>query len=523
MSVRSSQSDRSTCPSRASRWVLVLCATVFALGDAARAQPAAATRPAGAAEFREGGGMLVSHGLDGGAIRLIANKSLVLQTNRPYKRVSIAQPEVADVNPVGERGILLTAKKAGTTQLVVWDDEDRSQMIDVVVNFDIDAVRDQFKTMFPDGKVNVSSANGTIVLRGIVPSLTVAQHAEQVAAPYGKVLNFLEVSGGQQVMLQVKIAEVSRSATSALGVNLFAASGAFVGGSQVGQINPITSLLEGNVGDTPPFQGINIQEPHAISPSVTLFGAGQIGSFYLEAFVQAMRQNNLLRVLAEPNLVAISGQEASFLAGGEFPIPVPGGGVSGGTTSVTIEFREFGVKLNFVPVVTGEGKIRLKVAPEVSDLDFSTAVRFQGFVVPGLTQRKVTTTIELGDGQSFAIAGLLNNNVTANKEVTPLLGDLPIIGTLFRSVRYQRKETELLVFVTPRIVAPMNPGQVPAMPGENWRHPREQDLFLRQDLGGEVKDAGAGPTTRPSRMSVNAPAPRFFGQQGFQPVSGVSQ
>jgi pilus assembly protein CpaC len=376
--------------------------------------------------------------------------------------------------------------------------------------------------MFPDARIEVASANGTIVLRGVVPTLTVAQQAEQVAAPYGNVLNFLEVSGGQQVMLQVRIAEVSRAATSALGVNLFAADGAFVGGSNVGQISPITSLLEGNVGDTPPFNGITIEDPHVISPSVTLFGAGQIGSFYLEAFVQAMRQNNLLRVLAEPNLVAISGQEASFLAGGEFPIPVPGGGVSGGTASVTIEFREFGVKLNFVPVVTGEGKIRLKVAPEVSDLDFSTAVRFQGFVVPGLTQRKVTTTIELGDGQSFAIAGLLNNNVTANKEVTPLLGDLPIIGTLFRSVRYQRKETELLVLVTPRIVAPMNPGQVPAVPGEHWRHPTEPDLFLKQDLGGDLKEDVSGPTTRPSRMSANPPVvppPRFFGRHGFQPVS----
>jgi pilus assembly protein CpaC len=500
--------------------IVALALTTTMTTTTAHAQPESpTTRPAN----DSGSTMLVTQGLDNGVVRLMANKSVVLRTSRPYKRVSIAQPDVADVNPVGERGILLTAKKAGSTQLVLWDDDDRSQMIDVVVNFDIDAVRDQFKTTFPDAKIDVGSANGTIVLRGVVPTLTVAQQAEQVAAPYGKVLNFLEVSGGQQVMLQVKIAEVSRAATTALGVNLFAADGAFVGGSNVGQINPITSLLQGNVGDTPGFRGIDILEPHTISPSVTLFGAGQIGSFYLEAFVQAMRQNNLLRVLAEPNLVAISGQEASFLAGGEFPIPVPGGGVSGGTSSVTIEFREFGVKLNFVPVVTGEGKIRLKVAPEVSDLDFSTAVRFQGFVVPGLTQRKVTTTIELGDGQSFAIAGLLNNNVTANKEVTPLLGDLPVIGTLFRSVRYQRKETELLVLVTPRIVAPMNPGQLPPVPGENWRHPRGRDLFWKQDLGGEAKDDGSSPskTTRPKRMSTSAQPPRFFGEHGFQPADAT--
>jgi pilus assembly protein CpaC len=252
---------------------------------------------------------------------------------------------------------------------------------------------------------------------------------------------------------------------------------------------------------------------------VTLFGAGQIGNFYFEYFIQALRQNNLMRLLAEPNLVAISGQEASFLAGGEFPIPVTQGGGGSGGVAVTIEYREFGVRLKFVPVVLGDGRIRLRVAPEVSDLDFTTAVRFNGFVVPGLNSRKLDTTVELQDGQTFAIGGLLNNAMTSSKDVTPGLGDLPVLGVLFRSVRYQRKETELVVLVTPRLVSGMNPGQVPTLPGEHWRDPNELDLFLNRDIGGEMPDSRRAATTQPiAADSDAADAPRYRGSYGFTPA-----
>jgi len=428
--------------------------------------------------------------------------------------VSIADPEIAAVNAVSPTSVLVTPKKSGATQLVLWDEQDRTQIIDVLVRLDIQALSEQFKALFPDSKIEVTGANGTIVLRGRAPSAQAAEQAAQLAASYGKVLNLVEISGGQQVMLQVRFAEVSRSATSALGVNLFAASGSFLGGSNIGQVSPVTSLLKDTtVGATPAFRGTKLSDAHTISPSVTLYGAGQIGNFYLEAFVEALRQNNLLRILAEPNLLAMSGQEASFLAGGEFPIPVAQGGAGvGGNTAITVQFREFGVKLNFVPVILGGGKIRLKVAPEVSDLDFTTSVRFNGFVIPGLSQRKVSTTIELADGQAFAIAGLLNNTVSASKDVTPVLGDLPVIGALFRSVRYQRKETELIVLVTPRLVGPMNPGEVPAGPGENWRHPKEWELFLKADLGGP---AGA----KTGVAAENEQSPRFYGKHGFAPAA----
>lgn len=495
-----------------------------ALGILALAQPVAGQQP----RPTPPAGPIVAEGTDAnGKLNLTVNKSAVVTTRVPYKRVSIGQPEIADVNPIGPGNILVTAKKMGTTQLIVWDDQDRSQVVDVNVDFDLAAMRDQLKVMFPDSKIDVTNLNGAVALRGQVPNLQTAEQAVAIASPFsGKVLNFMEVSGGRQVMLQVRFAEVSRSATSALGVNGNYASGAFLGGSNIGAVNPSNRMLDNTlVGATPPFDGIIIDGATAINPGVTLYGAGQIGNFYLEYFVNALRQNNLLRILAEPNLIAISGQEANFLAGGEFPVPVTQGGGEGGV-AVTVEYREFGVKLKFVPVVLGDGRIRLKVAPEVSDLDFTTAVRLNGFVIPGLTSRKVETSIELGEGQTFAIAGLLNSSTTASKDVTPLLGDLPVIGTLFRSVRYQRKETELVVLVTPRLVSGMNPDDVPALPGEKWRDPEEVDLFLNRDIGDEGETPIKGATTRPATEKSVAAATQtpatFRGAFGFAPTTQQS-
>jgi pilus assembly protein CpaC len=461
---------------------------------------------------------IICDGLENGRIKITTGKSAVLTTRRPYKRISVPDADIAIAKSVGESTILVNPKKAGVTQLIVWDDNDKSQTVDLVVSVDTAVLQEQFKALFPDSKIDVTSANGAIVLSGRVPNTAVAEQAASVAQPYAaKVLNLLEVSGGQQVMLQVRFAEVSRSATSALGVNGAFADGSFTGGSNIGGVNPTNFMPTGKVGATPASAGFNKVESTIVNPSVTLYGAGQIGSFYLENFISALRQNNLLRVLAEPNLTAISGQDASFIAGGSFPIPVAGGASTGGTSNVTIEFKEFGIKLNFTPVVLGNGRIRLKVAPEVSDLDYTAAVKLNGFLVPGLTQRKVTTTVELDEGQTFAIGGLLSNNVTASKDVTPILGDLPVIGALFRSVRYQRRETELIVLVTPRLAEAMNPGQVPPVPGEKWRHPTESDLFLNQDIGGPVSTV-----PRPTTMPSKGPSPRYFGQYGFTPVEKAS-
>jgi pilus assembly protein CpaC len=451
------------------------------------------------------------------SVQLLVNKSLVLDTKVAYKRVNLGQPEVADVNLLGSGSLLLTGKKAGSTQLIVWDDTDHAQVMDITVQVDVAGLQDQVKSLFPTLKLDVRAVNGTVAIRGTVPSLTVADQVLQVARPYAKdVLNLMEISGGQQVMLQVRFAEVSRTATSQLGINAAVISGGWAAGNNVGGINPTTFLpVSGVVGNTPPPNSFSLNGSPGVSPAVTLYSSGQIGSVFLENFIAALKQNNLLRVLAEPNLLTLSGQEASFLAGGKFPIPITQGGTTG-AAAISIEYEEYGVKLKFIPVVLGDGRIRLKVTPEVSDLDYANGVTISGFRIPGITQRTVTTTVELSEGQTFAVAGLLNNSVSAGKDAVPLLGELPVVGPLFRSVRYQRKETELVVLVTPRLVAPMNPVDVPQLPGETWRHPTEADLFWSADLGGPAADTKHAPALRPGERRS---APRFHGQYGFVPVA----
>jgi pilus assembly protein CpaC len=458
--------------------------------------------------------LLISEGLEDGKLAMVMNKSTVLSTRTAYKRVSVGAPEIADVNPIGPNNILVTAKKPGTTQLIVWDDADRSQVIDLAVQVDLAALQEQFKQQFPGSKIELSMSNGQVVLRGQAPSLVAAEQAVQLAQPYAnKVLNFLEISGGQQVMLQVRFAEVSRSATNQLGFNFGSTDGRSFFGNNIGQINPLGTKDSSVAGGG---AVLSIQTPN---PAVTLFGSALVGDTAIAYYIAALRQNNLLRILAEPTLTAISGEEASFLAGGSFPIPVTqGGGTGAGGTAITVEYRTFGVKLKFTPVVLGDGKIRLKVAPEVSDLDFTTAVRFNGFVIPGLTERKLQTVIEMREGQTFALAGLLNNNVSATKDVTPVLGDVPVLGALFRSVRYQRKETELVVIVTPRLVEAVNPAQVPVLPGERWRHPTEGDLFWQRDIGGPAGDPKRAAS--PAGRAASGEAPRFKGQFGYTAVEG---
>jgi pilus assembly protein CpaC len=494
--------------------VAVLAAGLFSgvcvSATRAAAPPATAARTPAAAPNR---GPLVTTGLDEktGSLRILMNKSVTLTTSRPYKRLNVGEPEIAEVNAIGTTKILVTAKKAGSTQLIIWDEDDNSQTIDVMVQANLLQLRDLYARLMPGARIDVVDNDGVIALTGQVPTVTTADHAAQLASSYGnKVLNLLEVAGGQQVMLQIRFAEVSRSATTALGVNFVYNDGSSFGGSNVGQVSP-GGLREAEQSDiTNGASPVNGLVPTVqVTPAVTLFGVGTAGNTALGAFITALRENNLLRVLAEPNLVAISGQEADFLAGGDFPIPIVQGGSDQGT-SITVEFREFGVRLNFLPVVLGDGRIRLKLNPEVSDVDFTNAVTAQGFRVPGRRTRRLSTTVELQDGQTFAVGGLLDNRVAANKSVTPLLGDLPVVGALFRSVRYQRNETELVVLVTPRLVRALNPGDVPQLPGEDWRHPSEVNLFLNGDLGGP----------RAEDREKMAPAPRrFIGNYGLVPAT----
>jgi pilus assembly protein CpaC len=460
--------------------------------------------------------MLIADGIGAdGKVRLTVNKTVVLTTTQPYKQVSVGQPDVADVNMINPTSILVTAKKAGSTQLIVWDDKNHSQVADIMVSMDLETLQAELNSMFPGSKITATAMNGAVSLRGQVPDLKTAEQAQSVSQPYTpRVINLLEVGGGQQVQLQVRFAEVSRRATQQLGVNFGWTDGTSIGGTNNSGAAPFSMVTEDGINKLGVPQG---------AVGFTMFGQGIMGQTAVVAFVNALRQNNLLRILAEPNLVAVSGQEASFLAGGEFPVPVPQSG-SGGEATITIEYREFGVRLKFVPIVLGNGKIRLKLNPEVSDLDFSSPLVISGSNIPIVNKRMVNTTIEIADGQTFAIAGLLDNNVNASKQVTPLLGDLPVLGVLFRSTRYERRETELVVLVTPKVVEPMDPAQVPTLPGENWRHPKEADLFFNGDIGGPAParpngSTPAGPAQ--AATSTSSDSPRYRGSYGFTPPPRV--
>lgn len=449
-----------------------------------------------------GGDQVVTQGLDAeGRVRMDAGRTTILQTGSAVTEISVGLPEIAEINLLSPTRILVTGRAPGSTQIVLFAG-DASQVIEVEVVADISGLRTQLTELFPSVPMSVQESKGRLVLRGDVPNVEVAEQIVQVATPYGEVLNFLEISGGQQIMLQVIFAEVSRSATTQLGFNFGVTGQDGFGGSNIGGIAPL------GIEDAETEGDIQLGVPDPAGTAVTLFGTGTLGDTAFAAFLAALRDNNLMRVLARPNLVAVSGETASFLAGGEFPIPVAQAGGTGAST-VTIEFREFGVRLDFVAIAMGDGRIRLQASPEVSDVDFSNAVQFGGFVVPGLTQRRVETTVELADGQSLAIAGLLDNRITSNKSAVPVLGDIPVLGALFRSVRYQRRETELVVFVTPRLVSGMNPAEVPEVPGQRWDHPSEAELFFLGNIGRPASETG----------QKGDGGPLFYGPYGFNRAS----
>jgi pilus assembly protein CpaC len=464
---------------------------------------------------------VVAEGLDpDGKVFLAVNHSRTLITSARLRNadqigaaITEGSADIATVTPISPTSILITAKKPGSTDLTIEDETGQRQTVSLFVGADLQALRQQLQSLSKQADINITDDNGELVMRGHVPTLKIAEEAAEIAGAYygggTKVANLLEVSGGQQVMLQVKFAEVSKSVQTQLGVNFGYSDGTTFFGNNTGQVTPFA------------ISGSTLQNAAlaAVSPSgaVQLFGNGSFGRSAFAYFINALRQNQLMRTLAEPNLTAISGETASFQVGGEIPVPVPQGGGGGSTSAViTIQYENYGVILHFTPVVLGDGHIRLKIDPEVSDLDYAHGVTIGGFVVPGFTIRTVDTTVELGDGQTFTIAGLLNDQVTASNTSIPALGDLPILGALFRSVEYQRNQTELVVMVTPHLVEAVNPDQVVAGPGEHWRYPSEADLFLARDLGGEaVQKTGA--ETKPTQAA--GPAPQFRGQYGFVPTS----
>jgi pilus assembly protein CpaC len=422
---------------------LVLAALSGVHAGAQTPVPAPATQPAVAPQTIEVPPMP--------RVVLTAGRSTVLPTEFNITRIAITNPAVADGVVVAPREILIDGKTAGTISLIVWGDAGQRIQYDVVVEQPIPDLQQRLQALFPGEDIQVSFNEDATILSGLVSNTNVMLRAAEIARASGTkrgVINMLQVPGGsesQQVLLQVRFAEVNRRVLKEIGLNLIVNREGWTARATTQQFT------------APSIDDVTVPGGIVFSDLLNLFffdrdeGIGGI--------MRALEQTGAFQSLAEPNLIAYNGQEASFLAGGEFPVPV----VQSATGAVSVTFKEFGIRLTFTPTIAGD-VIRLKVAPEVSALDFANGVSLGGFRIPALTTRRASTDVELRDGQSFAIAGLLDNISQEDDANIPFLSKIPIIGYLFKSKAERAAQTELMVLITPRLVRPLDPDEVPPLP-----------------------------------------------------------
>jgi pilus assembly protein CpaC len=465
---------------------------------------------AGAADRRvSSGGVFVSEMNDVQRVKVIVNKSRTFRVETAFSTIVAGSPDIIDVKSLSDHLIYIQGKQTGTTNVILFDSSmNQIGVLDVEVGLDAATLQQNIRTSTGAQGIRVSASEGQVVLSGTAVDAVVAERAMSIAtgsvAKGGIVVNAMSVAAPQQVMLEVRFLEVARTAQRNLGVNLFAANanGTNVANtglgapipSQIGRV-PIGGVNSGGstpVGANPAGSlpllgtlatlgtsatGVPVQPFGSLLTSIIRTSSG----VSVDALITALEEKGLLRRLAEPNLIALSGDAARFLAGGEFPVPIPNTTTNGFPT-VTIEYKKFGVELAFVPTVLSRGVINLRVEPSVSELDFTNAITIQGTTVPALTRRDARTTVELRDGQSFAIAGLLQ---TRNQEAisqVPWIGSVPVLGTLFRSSSYQQQETDLVIIVTPRLVAPAAPGQQLASPLDSRLPANDVDFFLNGQM-----------------------------------------
>jgi pilus assembly protein CpaC len=400
------------------------------------------------------------------SLHLLVGRSLVITSPSRIKRVSLADPEIAEAIVVSPTQVLVNGKKPGGVSLLLWDEADQSQAFEVSVDIDVLGLSQKIHEVFPNENVHIDTSKDVVIITGKISSSVVADKIlEVVKGATPKVTSMMEVPPvpGGQVLLQVRFAEIDRAALTQLGFNLLSTGAGHTFGS-------LTTQQYGGLG-APTIT----DTPGSASTTQTIASALNIFLFnpdiHLATTIEALQSKNLFQVLAEPNLMTESGKEANFLAGGEFPYPTlqssGGGGASG--NAVTIQFKEFGIRLSFTPIISADGTIHLKVKPEVSTLDFANGVTLNGFVLPALSTRRVESEMSLTDGQTFAIAGLVDNRVTELLSKIPGIGDIPILGKLFQSKSLNKTKNELLVIVTPHIVRPLGPDQVPH--GPNFPQP----------------------------------------------------
>jgi pilus assembly protein CpaC len=453
-------------------------------------------------------------------VHLKVGHSKVLRTPFALSRISVADPDIADLILISEREIYVNGLAPGVTNISMWG-KSRFTSASVTVEADLTLLKEKLHQILPKEKIGVEAAGDSIVMSGEVSGPLAQSTALSVARAFigekgaaggkakeTKVVNLMHVGGVQQVMLEVRIAEINRTVAQQIGINFTALSpsGNF-GVNQLNSLAPVAALSRtinpamvpsGNTTSGAP--GTVFQQ--LLSTNLQAMAGWKAGGILWTAFLNLLKQNNLGRVLAEPNLVTTSGQKASFLAGGQYPYPVPQ--TSGGGTAITIQFQQYGVQLEFTPTILDDNKIAIKVHPTVSELDYSNAVPTNGFLVPGLLSREMNTQVEVRDGQTFSIAGLLSDQSRNVINKFPVLGDIPVLGALFRSTQFQKNETELVALVTSHLVKPIPPG-AGQLPTDKWIDPTEVDAYL---LG--LEQGRQKPGTKPTPP---APLPPGFGNQ----------
>ena len=426
---------------------------------------------------------------EGQALHVFVGKSVVINMQSPVTRVLSSNPAVIDTLATSPTQVVVEGKAPGASSLILWDSSGRSQILDVTVDVNISHLRTAVEQTFPGQHINIQSDGAHLILTGTVSDAKVSDEVAKMAGAYSSgVVNSLTVAPvhEQQILLEVKFAEVDRTRLQQFGINILSTGGAnTVGTVTTQQYSPptqtgLTSVIgASNTGFTSSFQLNNLLNIFLFRPDLNL-----------GATIQDLETKNVLEILASPNLLALNGQKADFLAGGEFPFPVVQGGANVG--AVTIQFRPFGVKLDFTATVGPDRVIRIHLAPEVSTLDFTQAVQISGFTVPAISTRRAETEIELKDGQTFGIAGLLDNRATVQLSKIPGIGDIPILGNFFRSRSVNRTNTELMVLVTPRIVDPVQANTPAPLPPAN---PIKFLDFPKFDKGLPA----AAPTTQPQQ------------------------
>jgi pilus assembly protein CpaC len=454
-------------------------------------------------------------------VNVLVGQSRVISFDNPIERFSVSNPEIAEAVLVSSNQVVVNGKAFGQINFIAWEKgTGRFLVFDVYVRTNLSLIDSQIRALFPKDDIRLSQANGSVVISGTVSDPSVALQADAVVQAAGfKTVNMLQspVKDLTQVQLQVRVAEVNRNRMRDLGSTYaYQASpgvGGFINGGGPGNVSNVAGgILNGT------FSSLNL-----------LVLGGNITTM-----IRALQTQGALRALAEPNLIAMNGQQASFLAGGEYPVPVVQGGSGGSGTNVTIIFKEYGVRLNFKPTIIDEDHIRLELEPEVSTLDFANGVRFDGFLIPALRTRRAKTGVELRDGQSFALAGLLDNSETKSLSKFPGLGDIPILGNLFKSTSFQKNESELMFIVTAQVVKPINRDDIPTLHGVDGLkngsplgiEPKSREIQGPTGLTGigpAGADAGPSNSQVPASETLKTPTPPASPENRDKPAPGTTK